>query len=123
MFGLSSTLPPTVPPLPIPPVTTDNSGRFVFSDLEAGTYRLLISHDGYVRQEYGQRGFLGQGTPLILNAGDVVRDLAIRITPTGNVGGRIVDNSGRPAVGVPLQLMKPVYNRNGLRTLDRKSVV
>ena len=41
--------------LPIPPVTTDRDGRFIVPDLEEGSYRVLITQDGYVRQEYGQR--------------------------------------------------------------------
>jgi hypothetical protein len=42
---------------PIPPVTTDQSGRFVVPDLDEGSYRLLVTQNGYVRQEYGQRHF------------------------------------------------------------------
>ena len=36
---------------PIPPVMTDQSGRFVVPDLDEGSYRLLVTHRGYVRQE------------------------------------------------------------------------
>ena len=108
----------TAPPLPIPPVLTDNGGRFSFSDIEAGTYRLLVQQDGFVRQEYGQRVSTGQGTPLNLNSGDVLKDLTIRLIPAGNVGGRIVENSGKPAVSVPLQLLRAVYNRFGQRTFQ-----
>jgi hypothetical protein len=64
-----------MPPLPIPPATTDAGGKFAFRDVEAGTYRLFVYQDGYVRQEYGQRVFPGQGAPLTLNAGEVLKDL------------------------------------------------
>jgi hypothetical protein len=96
---------------------TDNGGKFTFTDIEPGTYRLLVFSEGYVRQEYGQRTLIGgQGTPLTLRAGDALKDLNIRLTPAGNVGGRIVENSGKPAVGVPLQLLRAVYNQAGQRT-------
>jgi hypothetical protein len=97
---------------------TDNGGRFSFTDIEAGTYRLLVQQDGFVRQEYGQRVSTGQGTPLNLNSGDVLKDLTIRLTPAGNVAGRIVENSGKPAVSIPLQLLRAVYNRFGQRTFQ-----
>ena len=101
--------------LPIPPVTTGRDGRFVAPDLEEGSYRVLVTQDGYVRQEYGQRVFPGQGTLITLGAGQVFRDMTIRLIETGNLGGRIFDNSGRPAVGVPLQLLKAIYNQTGQR--------
>src|SRR4030095_8775903 len=57
--------PPSPPPPPaIPSVVTDREGKFVIPDLEAGSYRLTVSGSGYVRQEYGQRVFPGQGTLL-----------------------------------------------------------
>ena len=108
----------TLPPPPISPVTTAEGGKFVFSGLEPGTYRLMVMKDGFVRQEYGQRVFPGQGTPLNLSSGETLKDLVIRMTPAGNVGGRIVDGLGQPAAGVPLQLLKPVYNQLGQRTFQ-----
>jgi hypothetical protein len=114
--------PPPVPPsqttLPIPIVTTERDGRFVFPNLEEGSYRIIVSQNGYVRQEYGQRVFPGQGTLINLRAGEVLRDITIRLTGTGNVGGRIVDAEGQPGVGVPLQLLKAIYNQNGQRVFQ-----
>ena len=107
-----------IPPLPIPPATTDEGGKFAFRDVDPGTYRLFVYHDGYVRQEYGQRVFPGQGAPLSLSAGEVLKDLRIALMPAGNVSGRIVDNLGKPAVGVQIQLMKALYNQIGLRTFQ-----
>ena len=104
---------------PIPTITTDRSGRFVVPDLDAGSYRLLVTQNGYVRQEYGQRVFPGQGTFINLTAGQVLKDVTIRLTETGNVGGRIIDNTGLPAVGVPLQLLKAGYNQTGQRIFQQ----
>lgn len=113
--------PPAIPPLPVAPVLTDNAGKFVFSEVEPGSFRLYVQLDGYVRQEYGQRTLQTSGTPLTLNAGDVLKDLNIRLTPAGNVGGRIMDNLGKPAAGVPLRLLKVTYNQVGQRTLQNVS--
>jgi len=108
--------------LPVPSVTTERDGKFIIPDLEEGTYRLLITQTGYVRQEFGQRVFPGQGTLIHLTAGQVLNNLAIRLTPTGNVGGRITDNNGQPAVGVNLQLLKTTYNANGQRIFQNAGV-
>ena len=65
-----STVPALPPdPLPIPPVLTDTQGHFALTELEPGSYRISIASNGYVRQEYGQRIFPGQGTLLNLAAG------------------------------------------------------
>lgn len=109
--------PPTQPltALPIPPVMTDRDGRFAVPNLEDGAYRVLVTRNGYVRQEYGQRVFPGQGTLINLVANQVLKDIAIQLTATGNVGGRMIDNEGQPAVAVPLQLLKTIYNQAGQR--------
>lgn len=114
--------PPGIPPMPIPPVITDRSGRFSFSDLDAGTFLLSVFLDGYVKQVYGQRVFPGPGTPLTLTAGGVLKDLTIQLMPAGNVGGRLTDNLGKPAVGVPLVLAKAVYNQIGQRSFQQAGV-
>ena len=118
LTGNAPPTPPVIPPLPIPPVFTDNSGKFAISEVDTGTYRLIVNLDGFVRQEYGQRTFPGQGTSLTINPGDVLKDLTVRLTQAGNVGGRIVDNLGKPAVAVPLQLLRAVYNQYGQRTFQ-----
>ena len=106
--------PPSPPPPPaIPSVITDREGKFVIPDLEAGSYRLTVSGSGYVRQEYGQRVFPGQGTLLTLTAGQVMKDIVMKLTLTGNVSGRLRDMSGEPAVGVPIQLLKASYSPQG----------
>jgi hypothetical protein len=111
--------PPSGPmALPIPIVTTERDGRFVVPNLDEGSYRISVQQNGYVRQDYGQRVFPGQGTLINLAAGQVLRDITISLTPTGNLGGRIVDGEGRPGVGVPLQLLRAIYSQNGQRILQ-----
>jgi hypothetical protein len=110
--------PPQQTALPIPTVTTDRAGSFVVPDLDEGSYRILITQPGYVRQEFGQRVFPGQGTLINLGAGQILRNVTIHLTPTGNVGGRLIDNNGQPAVGVNLQLLKAIYSPSGQRVFQ-----
>jgi 5-hydroxyisourate hydrolase-like protein (transthyretin family) len=93
-----------------PEVITDRDGKFAFNDLAPGTYRLHFSSAGYVRQEFGKS--------LTIAAGDVVRGLTTRLTPAGNVAGRLWNDFGQPAVGVPVQIVRSIFNSEGQRILD-----
>jgi protocatechuate 3,4-dioxygenase beta subunit len=125
--GINAPLPQAPPPrtpgaatapLPIPPVTTGRDGKFLVRDLDDGTYRILITIDGFVRQEYGQRALSGSGTTLTLARGEILKDLVVRMTRAGNVSGRINDDKGQPASGVLLQLIKVSYNAEGQRVFQ-----
>src|SRR5262249_51601108 len=108
-----------VQPPPIPAVTTDRDGKFVVSDLEEGSYRIAVTLNGFVKQEYGQRSFTGQGSVLTLTKGETLKDLVIRMTRAANVNGRIADENGLPASGVTVRLIKATYNANGIRLFQQ----
>ena len=95
---------PEAPSMP-PAVTTDGQGRFAFKDLHAGPYRLFIFADGYVRHEY-------------VPADQTLQNVRVLLTPAGNVSGNIRDLDGKPLAGVPVQILKPVYNFLGDQTLQ-----
>jgi hypothetical protein len=115
-FAQALPAPGPFPPPPIPAVTTERDGKFVVPNLEEGAYRVTISLNGYVRQDYGQRVFPGQGIPLTLSRGEVLKDLVVNLTQTGAVNGRIIDNNGQPAANVPVQLLRASYNSSAQRT-------
>jgi len=102
--------------------STDGQGRFSFKDVEAGSYRLAFSANGYVRQEYGQRAFPGNGSTIALVAGQAIKDLAVALTPAGSVSGTIRDTDRRPLAGMPVQLLRYTYDDNGDRMLRRYGV-
>ncbi|HET9219418.1 MAG TPA: carboxypeptidase-like regulatory domain-containing protein [Terriglobia bacterium] len=101
------------PPPQIPPSNTDAEGKFAFKNLAAGTYRVMAVANGFVRQEYGQRSQNGQGTPIVLAANQNMKEIALRLTPAGTVSGRILDENGQPALGIPVQLLRQTYNVTG----------
>lgn len=96
---------------------TDSSGRFIFAGLDPGDYRLGATASGYVRTEYGQRGSVGRGTPLHLDANQNLKNIVLPMTPTGTVSGRIRDEKGQPVAGVPVQLLSYSYDESGQRQL------
>lgn len=94
-------------------VATGADGKFSFKNLNEGYYRLLATRPGFVRHEYAQRHLNGWGGPVVLSAGQTFKDVVLRMTPTGTVSGRLVDENGRPATGAPVHLRRIVYNVDG----------
>jgi hypothetical protein len=96
---------------------TGRDGRFTFKDLAAGTYRLLLAANGFVRQEFGQRVLFGKGTPIEILENQARRGILVRMTPTGTVSGRMTDKENNPLSGVSVQLLRYGYNEHGERAL------
>src|SRR5262245_57888394 len=106
------------PSSPSPSATTDNAGKFILRELEPGFDSLQVQGNGYVPQNYGQRYTDGPGTAISLMPGQQVKDIAVSLTPTGNVSGRIRDSSDQPVASVPVQLLRYSYNASGQRTFQ-----
>jgi hypothetical protein len=104
-----------------PSASTDNNGRFIFQDLEAGTYRLTATANAYARQEFDVRsqGQNGMATNVNLIAGQVMKDVVLRLTPAGNVSGQITGSAGESLVGMEVLLLKPRYDSRGRKTLQQ----
>src|SRR5262245_17801780 len=96
---------------------TDGNGRFAFRNIEPGSYRIAAARNGYARQEYGQRVFGGQGRVLTVAANQRVETITISLTPAGTVTGAVRDPSGEAIAGLQVQLLRPVYNASGQRTV------
>jgi 5-hydroxyisourate hydrolase-like protein (transthyretin family) len=107
---------PVRPPLSLS-ATTDAQGKFSINDVAPGIYRLTFSANGYIRQQYGQRTFPGNGTEIRVTAGQAIKDLVTQLTPTGAVSGTIRDSDKKLLAGVPVQLMRVNYDQVGQRRL------
>ncbi|MBI2149229.1 MAG: carboxypeptidase regulatory-like domain-containing protein [Acidobacteria bacterium] len=98
--------------------TTDGTGKFVFRNLQPGRYRLFATRDGYVRGEYGQKSGNRQGTPIALGDLQEMKDVALGLTPTGAIAGRVYDRYGDPVVNANVQALKYSHGTgDGRRTL------
>ncbi len=91
---------------------TDETGRFSFTGLAAGQYRISAERQGYLRQSYGARKYNTSGTPITIKENQQVRDLVIRMNPQSVIVGKVLDEDGDPVVGLDVRAMKTVY-RNG----------
>ncbi|HEX4996876.1 MAG TPA: hypothetical protein VFY29_01540, partial [Terriglobia bacterium] len=105
---------------PTPPVVTDPQGRFAFTNVDAGSYRLYAEANGYVAQAYGPRQ--NMGTTLRLTAGQILSNIAFQMIPAGNVSGRIHDRDHHPLPGVPVQLLRATYTPMGQQVLEPAGV-
>jgi protocatechuate 3,4-dioxygenase beta subunit len=84
---------------------TDASGRFSFDNLAPGRYMISASHDGYVSQGFGRRGF----QPLALAPGGRLDDVVLRLAPGATISGRIVNSQNKALPKVGVEALRQVY--------------
>lgn len=70
---------------------TNDRGEFAFRGVTAGTYRISAQHDAFIRADV---------SGVTVSQGQAVRGLTLRMTPTGVITGRVVDEYGDPAADV-----------------------
>ena len=102
---------------PIPPVMTDEKGKFAVQGLDEGIYNVLFQANGYVAQRYG-RFTGGNGTPVTVTGGQASKDVDVELTPAANIGGRIHDLSDQPLVNLPVVLLRASMDSDGRRTYE-----
>jgi protocatechuate 3,4-dioxygenase beta subunit len=95
--------------------TTDESGRFALKEVVPGRYRLSADRNGYLRQEYGQRGPNRPGTILNLEPGQHLKDVTMRLSPFSVIAGRVVDEAGEAAANVRVQALRESHERGRRR--------
>jgi hypothetical protein len=106
-------------------IVSDAHGRFLFTDLPAGTYALRASVGGtgfsvggfvvsgmghqigaYLNGGFGQRRPDGPMQTMELEAGGRVRDAVIRLWKGGAISGRILDEAAEPLVDVVVSAVR-----------------
>lgn len=76
--------------------TTDELGHFRFENVEPNSYLLLVSRNGYVNAEYGQKKIAGSGTVLTLLRGQQMTDLNFKLSRAAAIAGHVFDEDGEP---------------------------
>ncbi|HET9129948.1 MAG TPA: carboxypeptidase-like regulatory domain-containing protein, partial [Terriglobia bacterium] len=80
-------------------VTTEDDGRFSFSNVEPGHYWLIVMRRGYARPPLA----------ITITAGRKVEDIQLNMTPAGSISGNVFDSEGHPVANVEVQAMKASY--------------
>jgi Carboxypeptidase regulatory-like domain len=96
--------------------TTDSDGRYEFTKLAAGRYRLQISKSGYVTLEYGQARPFEAGKPLDLADAQSLDKIDFSLPRGSVIAGRLTDEFGDPIPDATVQAMRYQFS-NGQRQL------
>ena len=98
-------------------VQTDDTGRYQFTDLQAGRYTVTVSKAGFITLAYGQKHPRQPALPIQVDAGRPLVNVNI-VLPRGSViSGYVVDEDGEPMARAVVQVLRYVY-RQGLRQIE-----
>jgi hypothetical protein len=90
-------------------VKTDGTGRFAFALNRGDQYRLRVRADGY----YSRFGEAGDTLGPILRVDEIGDPITLRLFPAPSISGRVTDPDGEPVVGLPVLLLRSVFNVDG----------
>jgi hypothetical protein len=76
---------------------TGADGKFVLSNLPAGSYTISVTRTGYAPQTYGQGR--RPAPPVTLAANQGLTSIDVALQPAGHIAGRILDEDGTPFAG------------------------
>ena len=88
---------------------TDSGGTFLFSGLAPGRYRLSVTRDGFLRQEYPK--------PIVVARGEQIREIVFRLDPAPTVTGWVQDEYGEATANVLVEALRRSYDARGNPTL------
>ena len=101
-------------------VKTGPDGRFALQNVPAGRYKLLVSRNGYVTLEYGQRKLGEPGALFSLLSGQNRSDLIFRMVPHAVITGKVFDEDGEPLQSAFVIALKQVY-KDGKHVLEAQA--
>ncbi|HEV3058417.1 MAG TPA: carboxypeptidase-like regulatory domain-containing protein [Vicinamibacterales bacterium] len=96
-------------------VSADLQGRYEFTAVPAGDYRLSAGKPGYLALEYGQQRAFEQGTVLTVRNGETLEKIDITLPGSGAITGRVVDANGDPVEGISVRVMQLQFAANRRR--------
>jgi hypothetical protein len=85
---------------------TGGDGRFVWRDLQSGTYTINAGKWGYVPGSVGRRRPDGPAQPVVLGEGSRLGDVVIRLWKHAAISGVVLDEAGEPLIGVQVRAFR-----------------
>jgi len=95
---------------------TSPNGRFELKNVPAGRYKLIVTRNGYVDAEYGQKKPSDPGAAFLLSPGQTKEDLAFKLIPSAVIAGRVFDEDGEAVPNAWVMASRESY-REGQKTL------
>ncbi len=93
----------------------------MFPGLAAGRYTLTAQRNGYLSQGYGARSGSTSSSPLVLAAGQQLKDVLLKLVPAAVISGRVFDENGEPPEDMGVAAFQSRYQR-GVRQWVRAGV-
>ena len=90
-------------------VLSDDSGRFVFTGVAAGTYRIEADKPGWLTGSLGRRRPGGAGSTFDLAEGERRNDCVVALWRAAVIGGQVLDDAGDPLIGAEVRAVKQVF--------------
>src|SRR5438876_5760744 len=90
---------------------TDASGRFVFSNLAAGEYRLAVTCNGFIRQESPNK--------VVLRSWQQIANIVFALDPAPTAAGWVLDSFGEPIPNIMFEALSGSYDVCGNPRLSR----
>jgi Carboxypeptidase regulatory-like domain len=95
--------------------TTDD-GRFELRNVPSGRYKLVVSRNGYVETEYGQKKPSDPGAAFTLSPGQTKTDLIFKLIPAAVIAGRVFNEDGEPVPNASVTASREAY-QEGRKTM------
>ena len=89
-----------------PDVITNASGYFVFRDVRAGRYSIIVRAAGFLAAGYGQRRHDGPPRTVNLDTTRPPANVTIRVWRPGVIAGTLRDERGDSVIGAPVRAMR-----------------
>src|SRR5215471_18787823 len=77
---------------------TDGNGRFTFSNLSPGQYRLTVTCDGFIRQEFRET--------ITLGGGKQATDILFELERAPTAAGRVLNGYGEPMPNMMVEALR-----------------
>ena len=89
--------------------STDDEGRYEFTDLPAGRYGLAVSRSGYLTLRYGQRRPFEQGKQIDVADRQALDRIDFALPRMSLISGRLTDELGDPIAAVRMYALRLAY--------------
>ena len=94
---------------------TDVKGRFLFPKLSARSYKVSAQYSGYLGASFGERQPGRSGVAFALRDDQRIDDITLTLHKGGVVGERVIDQDGRPMMGIIVSPLLMRWRSDGAR--------